>query len=238
MDRFNRITQDLINCGEKILDEQKVVGLLNVLGDKYKDIRNAPEYGRSDITVEIIHNFLLNRELEFKSEYKEVFNVEGVSPKQRTHVKGVSNFSHSNYHKDKNFIKKKWSNTKEKDKKPSKGKANNKKCFYCGKTRHLIKNYIDKANDQKKYSNTKNASLAIAPNYKEARANIGVAYVSITKNYDQDWVLDSGWSVKLGNDESCQFKGIGNVLLKLQNRHNMLLKHTRYVPALRRNLIS
>ncbi|XP_022880836.1 calcium-transporting ATPase 12, plasma membrane-type-like [Olea europaea var. sylvestris] len=68
-------------------NEQKVVGLLNALGDKYKDIRNTLEYDRSDLTVEIIHSSLLNRELEFKSEYKEVYNVEGVSPKQRTHAK-------------------------------------------------------------------------------------------------------------------------------------------------------
>lgn len=63
MDRFNRITQDLLNYGEKISDEQKVVGLFNALQDKYKDIRNALEHGRSDLTVEIIHSSLLNKEL-------------------------------------------------------------------------------------------------------------------------------------------------------------------------------
>lgn len=67
MDRFNRITQDLINCDGKISSEQKI-GLFNALGDKYKDIRNALDYGRSDLTVEIIHSSLLSKELELKPE--------------------------------------------------------------------------------------------------------------------------------------------------------------------------
>lgn len=44
--------------GKKILDDQKVVSLLNALGDNYKDIRNAIEYDRNDLSVEIIHDSL------------------------------------------------------------------------------------------------------------------------------------------------------------------------------------
>ncbi|CAI9771120.1 unnamed protein product [Fraxinus pennsylvanica] len=95
MDRFNRITQDLTNCGEKISDDQKVVGLLNALGDKYKDIRNALEYGKSDLTIEIIHNSLLTEELGLKSEYKEAFHVEdlGRSFHMTPNVDNLSDYS-------------------------------------------------------------------------------------------------------------------------------------------------
>lgn len=73
MDRFNKITQDLISCGEKISDDQKVVGLLNALSDKYKDVKNALEYGRSDLTVEIIHNSLRNRDLNSNLSIKKLY---------------------------------------------------------------------------------------------------------------------------------------------------------------------
>lgn len=54
MDRINKITRDLINRGGKISSDQKVVGLLNAHGDKYKDIKNVLEYGKDDLTVDII----------------------------------------------------------------------------------------------------------------------------------------------------------------------------------------
>lgn len=66
MDRFNKITQDLKNCGEKISSDQKVVSLLNALSDKCKDVRNALEYRRDDLTIDIIHNYLKSRELELR----------------------------------------------------------------------------------------------------------------------------------------------------------------------------
>lgn len=48
--------------------------------------------------------------------------------------------------------------------------------------------------------------------------------------------LDGGF-VNLGDNESYQVKGLGNIVLRLKNRQIILLKHTRYLPALRRNLI-
>lgn len=81
-----------------------MVGLLNALGEKCKDIRNALEYVRRDLTVDIIHSPLLNRELELRSEHKEVFHVENTSSNTKTQVKGMSNFSKANYDRDKNLI--------------------------------------------------------------------------------------------------------------------------------------
>lgn len=63
MDRFNKIVQDLINYGEQILNDQKVVVLFNALSDNYKDIRSALEYGRDDLTIDITHSSLRNKEL-------------------------------------------------------------------------------------------------------------------------------------------------------------------------------
>lgn len=75
---------------------------------------------------------------------------------------------------------------------------------------------------------------------------------------DENWVLDSSMSfhmspnirrfsdfsildggfVKHENNESCHIKGIGNILLKSKNGHHLMLRHIRYVLALKGNLIS
>ncbi|XP_022897585.1 uncharacterized protein LOC111411269 [Olea europaea var. sylvestris] len=70
LDRFNKLTQDLTNSSEKLTIEQQTVALLSALPEKYKDLRNALEYGRTFITVEVIVASLRNKELEFQSETK------------------------------------------------------------------------------------------------------------------------------------------------------------------------
>lgn len=47
------------------------VVLLNSTSDKYKDIKIELEYGRKQLTVEIITNALKNKALHVKSESKE-----------------------------------------------------------------------------------------------------------------------------------------------------------------------
>ncbi|KAD5962030.1 hypothetical protein E3N88_13503 [Mikania micrantha] len=76
--------------------------------------------------------------------------------------------------------------------------------------------------------------------------------------FGDGWVLDSGCSfhmtymeesfcdlekkkmgtVRLGDDRACEILGIGNVLLKLKNGTELMLKSVRYVPDLKRSLIS
>lgn len=114
---------------EKISDDQKVIGLPNALGDKDKDIKNALEYGRSNLTVEIIHDSFKNRDLELKSEHREALHVEKPLSNPKFPTRGLNNFSQTNYNKDKNFSNRKWGNNKGKGKKVYKGKTKNGKCY-------------------------------------------------------------------------------------------------------------
>lgn len=76
IDIFNRITQDLVNCRENISNDQKVVGILNAIGKNYKNIKNILEYGRNELSIEIIHKPFRNRELELKTEQNKVLHIE------------------------------------------------------------------------------------------------------------------------------------------------------------------
>ena len=53
------------------------------------------------------------------------------------------------------------------------------------------------------------------------------------KLYDQD-----GGSVLLGNNKACKIAGVGSVRFKLHDESIRLLTEVRYVPDLKRNLIS
>lgn len=56
-------------------------------------------------------------------------------------------------------------------------------------------------------------------------------------NFESYQELDVG-QVVLGNNKSCKVKCIGTVRLKLYNAIEIVLQNVRYVPELKRNLIS
>lgn len=62
-DILNRLFRDLDNCDEKLSSGQLTVVLLNSIDDKYKDVKNAIEYGRKTLTTDVIINVLRTKEL-------------------------------------------------------------------------------------------------------------------------------------------------------------------------------
>ncbi|KAL2533326.1 Integrase catalytic domain-containing protein [Abeliophyllum distichum] len=64
-DIFNKLIQDIKNCGDKGIDEYKAIILLNSIPEAYKDVKSAIKYGRDDLTVDMIINALRNNGLEF-----------------------------------------------------------------------------------------------------------------------------------------------------------------------------
>lgn len=50
--------------------------------------------------------------------------------------------------------------------------------------------------------------------------------------------LKEGGMVLLGNNKACKVKGMGTIRLKLFDNHEILLQKVRYIPELRRNLLS
>lgn len=74
----------------------------------------------------------------------------------------------------------------------------------------------------------------------------------------KEWILDSGWSfhmcpnkswfealteedeglVLLGNNKSCKTKGMGSIRIRMFDGADRVIKQVRYIPELKRNLIS
>ena len=57
LDIFNKLVQDITNCGEKVTEEYKAIIFLNAIPDAYKEVKNAIKYGRDTLTPKNCHRF-------------------------------------------------------------------------------------------------------------------------------------------------------------------------------------
>ena len=62
--------------------------------------------------------------------------------------------------------------------------------------------------------------------------------MSLNKSYFTDYYEYNGGRVMMENNVMCKILGIGNVNLKLHDKTMRELKQVRYVPELKRNMIS
>ena len=238
IDDFNKLCLDLSNCDQKFSDEHFAVILLNSLPDSYREIKNAIKYGRESLTYEVVVNALKSRDLELESETKD--RGEGLTVRGRTPNRN-GNQNHN------------WNKNKSNSKSRSKSVIRGRKCYYCHKEGHYIKDCFMKQREEKAKTQT-DGDLAIVSNNSD---NGEVLAVSLN-NDNVDWILDSGctyhmcptksWfhsynkidggKVLLGNNMSCIVVGIGSVQVKLDDGTVKTLSSVRHVPELQRNLIS
>ena len=147
------------------------------------------------------------------------------------------------------------------DQSGSKGKKKDKKvktkpkwkCFHCGKEGHIKKYCYDFLRKQKQ---GENGSVSVATTSNNACLSEVLTVSNIL--VPDEWILDSGCSfhmspnrswftnfnehesgtVYMGNNNTCTVQGIGDIKLKLHDGKIRLLTNVRYVPGLKRNLIS
>jgi hypothetical protein len=216
------------------------VVLLNSIGDKYKDVKSAIEYGRDTLTTEIIINALRTKELELKSDRKESSSGLNLMVK--------SKFNPRNNYANKKFGHKKKGNQKDKM------KIKGKNCFYCQEERHFIRDCPKRLSDNRNKFKMDGDAALVCNN----ETYIDEVYVAVAHQPSQEWILDSGctyhmcpnkdWfcdfenvnggQVLMGNHMACQVKGIGTITLRVKDNNVLVLEKTRYVPDLQRNLIS
>ncbi|XP_031251498.1 uncharacterized protein LOC116109392 [Pistacia vera] len=113
----------------------------------------------------------------------------------------------------------------------------------------VVKNVL-----QKQKQNSTESNLASSSNSIEITEALNVSSSEVAN----EWVLDSGCSfhmspnktwfqnlitgepeiVFMGNNNSCRVQGIGNITLRLKSGRLIMLTRVRYIPELKRNLIS
>lgn len=137
------------------------------------------------------------------------------------------------------------------------------KCYFCHKG-HIKRNCPERKKtelrDYKKPREHGKADFSIGDDsYEYFETLVATNEKAMTKNTEkEDWVLGSGctfhmtsnekwfvfykqWdggSVFMGNNHGCKVVGIGDVMLKLEDNREILLKNVRHIPEIRRNLIS
>lgn len=202
------------------------------------------------MTPEVVINSIRSKELELKTERQgnesEILFIRGRQPNRQNN--NYPNQNHSGNSNRKKFRSK---------------SRNNKKCYGCGKLGHYIKDCHNKKIELKeKKVDERNVVEPAEPNPVDVyvvaqQPDLEVANYAHNR-YVHEWILDSGctfhitpersWlqdfkklrggEVVMGNNIACKVEGLGNVTLKFENGYMYILERVRYVPKLKKNLIS
>ncbi|KAK5803675.1 hypothetical protein PVK06_031324 [Gossypium arboreum] len=223
---FNKILADLLNLDEKFEDEDKALLLLNSLPDEYDHLTTTLLHGKDTITFDAVCSALYRSETRKKDKRDhrdttaEVLTVRGRSHSSKSGRRGKS-----------------------------KGRPAKDECAFCREKGHWKKN-CPKLQKGKAISNA-----CVAEHDEESDFSlVGMAMACQT----DEWILDSGCTyhmcpnkdwfsslkeleggiVLMGNDSACKTMGVGTVQLKNHDGSIQVLTDVRYVPSLKKNLIS
>ena len=253
LNAYNIIFSQLSAQGVKFEDSVKAMILLVTLPDSWDTFRtalsnSAPATGLTSASVE---GSLLTEEVNRK-------NLDSGKGSSALVVRGRSNARDSSDDRGKSHNK-----SREPKKKNIKCFYCKKK-GHMKKDCHKWK--IDKGKDkEEKKSSTSSVKIEEVNTAEVDDGDIFLTseleHASLTTSDEtvmSDWIIDSGasfhvtphrgWftsydasrkgSVRLGNDQSCEVVGVGDVQLQFQNGSSFTLRNVRHVPKLTRNLIS
>lgn len=243
LDEFNSILIDLENLEVKLEDEDKAVLLVVSLPKSYKHFKEIMLYGNHEILdFDDVKSNLLSKE-KFDSESSSNNQGEGLIVKGR------------NLEKSHDFKK------SGKSRSISRNKYQNKSCKYCKKQGHEVsecyklKNKKSReGNDQTKHVE-KPDEVSIAEN--DSEGDVYLAF-DLDDKAKGEWILDTGCTfhmcphkdlfstfeplengvVFMGNNTQCKVLGKGNINLRTHDGVIRTLTWVRYIPGLKRNLIS
>ncbi|KAH9699128.1 hypothetical protein KPL71_024224 [Citrus sinensis] len=151
--------------------------------------------------------------------------------------------------------KKKNKSQAKKDDVSVKEKMKKRKCFYCKKQGHYIRDCAEKNKDEKE--RTGDAAVASDDSSDDGYHSADLLVAS-NSNIKGQWVLDSGCSLHLcpdknlfhtyksvdggrvlmGNNNVCKIVGMGSVKIEMFDGSVQTLSDVRHAPRLKRNLIS
>ncbi|GAB2287662.1 hypothetical protein Dimus_037947 [Dionaea muscipula] len=205
------------------------------------------------------------RELELKINKRSNANLFVKGKTVKRDFQSNNSSSSKKFSKKKSFEKK---NNKASQSKNWNTDKEERKCFHCGKPGHIRRNcWFLKGKDQNQ-NNTNNVTnksaftsscISEVLNVNDFDHSCYSEVLNVSKCIaDNDWILDSGCSfhmcpnldwfvdfnevhkspVYMGDNNICMIHGIGNIPLKLNDGSVILLTKVRYIPNLKRNLIS
>ena len=217
--QFITLLNDLKNVEVHIDDEDQAMLLLCSLPSSYKSFRETLIYGRDKLSFEDVKGHLLSRD-----KLDNEFDLNSKADRQASVLVA--------------------------------SKKRDKRCRYCKKLGHVKADCYKLRNKRAAESNEED--VAGANLVDEGGDDFLLVSTSDNSKLTSEWILDSGCSfhmcpnrewfstyssveggvVHMGNDSSSKIIGIGTVKIRIHDGTIRTLSDVRYVPDLRKNLIS
>ncbi|GJY59855.1 retrovirus-related pol polyprotein from transposon TNT 1-94 [Tanacetum coccineum] len=234
IDEFNKLICDLANIDIDIDDEDQALMLLTSLPSSYDNFVETLLYGRESLTLEDVLSSLNSRELKKRTDAKD--DGDGLYLKGRSDHRG---------NQGRGSLSK------------SKGKGTYKlKCYICYSEDHLKKD-CPKRNKKKSTGFVKKNAGQGSGMHSKGYEN-GDLLMAVSEERFLEWIMDSGGSyhmtprrdflfyikefnggtVLLGDNRACGIIGTKKVRVQMKDGSSFVLENVRYIPELKRNLIS
>ncbi|KAE8693200.1 Cellulose synthase-like protein D2 [Hibiscus syriacus] len=226
---FNELVEDLLGMDETFKDEDLALMLLSSLPDEFEHLETTLLHGKDNVPLKMytaLYSYELMKKTKKDSKYEaaEAMVARGRSKSQNPKWRGRS--------KSKSIL----------------GKD---ECAFCHEKGHWKKDC------PKLKKKGKVAPDACVAEHDAHDSDISLV-ASLTTFHSDEWILDSGCTyhmspnrewfsdlvelnarvVYIGNDNDCKTVGIGSIRLKNQDGSTRVLTDVRYVPSLKKNLIS
>ncbi|KAJ0844964.1 putative RNA-directed DNA polymerase [Helianthus annuus] len=234
IDEFNKIILDLENIEVEIDEEDRAIIFLSSLPVSYEHFVDTMMFGRESLTMEEVVSAMNSKELQKKGEVKDD-GSDGLYIRGRPEQRG--NKSKGSFNRSKSKTK--------------------RRCFVCNSEKHFKKDCPEWKKKKAEFNQNKKHVNGSPEGSCESYESADVLMVTKMES-SLLWILDSGYSyhmtphreffkelkmesqgyVQLGDDHPCQIKGIGTISFKLNNGTVIDITNVRYIPELKRNLIS
>ncbi|KAL5850870.1 hypothetical protein ACOSQ4_008883 [Xanthoceras sorbifolium] len=234
---FNKAVADLMNLDETFKDEDLALMLLFSLPDKYTFIEAMLLHGKEKVSLSEVCSTLYSHELRKKDREEskkaevvaEALVARGRPQGQKKGIRGRSR---------------------------SKGRPSKDECAFCREKGHWKKD-CPKLKNRGKDDKGKAVAESCVAEYSDEDSDLSLVVTTSTRRSDK-WLFDSacnqhichirewfsefkevdGGVVYMGNDTYCETTGIGSIYLKNHDGSTRVLTEVRYVPDMKKNLIS